>query len=57
MPRLSTIFWKLWRDESATTAIEYGVIGLVVSVTIVVSVTTIGSKISNKWIGALAGNM
>ncbi len=44
-------------DERGATSIEYGMIGLFVSILIVVGVTSIGTKIQSKWIGPLAGNL
>ena len=44
-------------DERGATSIEYGMIGLFISIIIVGSVTAIGTKLQAKWIGPLAGNL
>ncbi len=57
MHRAMTLLRELCRDEGGSTAIEYGFIGLLISIIIVGSVTTMGSKISSKWMGPIAGNL
>ena len=40
------LFARFWRDESGATAIEYGLIGGLISVVIISAVTRVGTKIS-----------
>ena len=37
--------WKLWRDEQAATAIEYGLIAALVAVVIIAALTTLGDSL------------
>lgn len=46
-----------WRDERAATAIEYGMIGVLISISIVAGVTAIGTRLSSKFLGPLAGGL
>jgi Flp pilus assembly pilin Flp len=57
MSRLPDLLKAYRLDERGATSIEYGMIGLFVSILIVVGVTSIGTKIQSKWIGPLAGNL
>jgi pilus assembly protein Flp/PilA len=57
MSRLPYLLKAYRLDERGATSIEYGMIGLFVSILIVVGVTSIGTKIQSKWIGPLAGNL
>ena len=43
-------------DESGATAIEYSMIGALVSIAIIASVKKIGTNVSSKF-GAVAGNL
>lgn len=43
---MTTIFARFLKDESGATAIEYGLIAGLISVMIIGSVTTIGTKLS-----------
>lgn len=43
---MTTIFARFLKDESGATAIEYGLIAGLISVLIIGSVTTIGTKLS-----------
>ena len=40
---------RFWRDDAATTAIEYGLIALFISVAIVVSVNALGSSVEGLF--------
>jgi pilus assembly protein Flp/PilA len=40
---------RFWRDEAATTAIEYGLIAFGISVVIVAAVNAIGSDVKNLY--------
>ena len=40
---------RFWKDEAATTAIEYGLIAFGISVVIVVSVNAIGSSVKGLY--------
>ena len=40
---------RFWRDDTATTAIEYGLIAVLVSVVIVVTVNAIGSSVEGLF--------
>jgi pilus assembly protein Flp/PilA len=40
---------RFWRDDAATTAIEYGLIAVLVSVVIVVSVNAIGTSVEGLF--------
>ena len=43
------ILRHFWKDESGASAIEYGLIAGLISVAIIGSVGTIGSKLSNTF--------
>ncbi len=43
------ILRHFWKDEAAATAIEYGIIAGLISVAIIGSVGTVGSKLSNTF--------
>jgi pilus assembly protein Flp/PilA len=47
--RLMQVFAALRNDKRAVTALEYGLIASLISVAIVASVTTIGSKVSGMF--------
>ena len=40
---------RFFRDESAATAIEYGLIAALIAVVIVAALTTIGSRLNTKF--------
>lgn len=40
---------KFWDDESGASAIEYGLIAALIAVALIVSVTSIGTSISNLF--------
>jgi pilus assembly protein Flp/PilA len=40
---------RFWKDDTATTAIEYGLIAFGISVVIVVSVNAIGSSVNGLY--------
>ena len=40
---------RFWRDEAATTAIEYGLIALCISVVIVATVNAIGTDVKGLY--------
>ena len=43
---MKSLFTKFWRDESGATAIEYGLIAGLISVVIITSIKTVGTKTS-----------
>jgi pilus assembly protein Flp/PilA len=55
MKRLLPRFAGLLRDESGATAIEYALIGGLVSIAIVVAATQMGSTLSNLVASILPG--
>ena len=40
---------KFWRDESAATAIEYGLVAAGISIAIIVAVNGLGTNLNNKF--------
>ena len=42
---MKTLFHKLLKDESGATAIEYGLIAALISVTIIAAVTIVGTQL------------
>ena len=44
-----TTFWKLLKDESGATAIEYGLIAAGISVAIIAVVQGLGSKLNTTF--------
>lgn len=40
---------RFLRDESAATAIEYGLIAALIAVVIIVGLTTVGTKLNTKF--------
>lgn len=44
-----SIFMKFCRNESGATAIEYGLIAGLISVVIITALTTIGTRLNNKF--------
>jgi len=52
---VSRHFNRFCTDESGTTAIEYALIAGIISIVIVGSVTSIGSKLQNSYLGPIAG--
>ena len=51
---MTALVARFLRDCSGSTALEYAVIGSVVSIAVVVAATTIGTKL-NGMIGVVAG--
>jgi pilus assembly protein Flp/PilA len=47
---------RFWRDDTATTAIEYGLIAFGISVVIVAAVNAIGSDVKNLYTN-VSGNL
>jgi Flp pilus assembly pilin Flp len=48
---------KFLADQRGTTSIEYGMIGVTVSIVIVTGLTSIGSKLKGQWYDALAAGL
>ena len=48
---MTTMFSRFARDETAATAIEYGLIAGLISVVIITAVTLIGTNLSAKFTG------
>ena len=46
---ISNFVYRLRNDQSGVTAIEYGLIAGAIAVAIIVTVTTLGTDISNKF--------
>jgi pilus assembly protein Flp/PilA len=46
---MKNLFTRLWKDESAATAIEYGLIAALISVAIIVAVTALGGTLQNTF--------
>ena len=42
---------RFWRDESATTAIEYCLVAGIISLAVVAGATTIGKKLAMNYFG------
>jgi pilus assembly protein Flp/PilA len=40
---------KLWKDEEAPTAVEYGVMVALIIVVVIIAVTTLGRNVSNTF--------
>jgi Flp pilus assembly pilin Flp len=47
----------LFRDRLGATAIEYALIASLISITILVSVSTIGTTISTQFFGPIVGSL
>jgi len=47
---------RFWKDETAATAIEYGLIAGMIAVVIIVSIRGVGTKLSTKM-QAISGNL
>jgi Flp pilus assembly pilin Flp len=47
----------LFRDRFGATAIEYALIASLISITILVSVSTIGTTISTQFFGPIVGSL
>lgn len=47
---------RFWRDDAATTAIEYGLIAFGISVVIVAAVNAIGTDVKNMYTN-VSGNL
>ena len=43
------IVWRFWNDRRGATAIEYAVIGTLISIVIIVSATSIGASLNAKF--------
>ena len=46
---MKNLFTRLLKDESAATAIEYGLIAALISVAIIVAVTALGGTLQNTF--------
>ena len=46
---VSNFFWRLRKNTSGVTAIEYGLIAGAIAVAIITAVTTLGTDISTKF--------
>lgn len=46
---MKTLISRFVKDESGATAIEYGLIGALISVIIIAAVKTVGSNLSNTF--------
>lgn len=46
---MNTIFSRFAKDESAATAIEYGLIAGLISVVIIGAITTVGTTLTTKF--------
>lgn len=44
-----TLFHRFLRDESGATAIEYGLIAALISITILAIITQIGTRLRNQF--------
>ncbi len=53
---MKSLFARFLRDESGATAIEYGLIAGLISVVIITSVRTVGTKMSADF-SKVAGNL
>lgn len=47
---MKTLLGRFICDESGATAIEYGIIGALISIVIVIAVTAIGTKLNAKFV-------
>ncbi len=54
--RISRLLVRFWRDEAATTAIEYGLIAFGISVVIVTAVNSIGTSVKGLYTN-VSGNL
>jgi pilus assembly protein Flp/PilA len=50
-----SIVMRFWRDETATTAIEYGLIAFGISVVIVAAVNSIGTNVKGLFTNVSTG--
>ena len=50
-----TIFKRFAKDESGATAIEYGLIAGLISVVIIATITTIGTRLNGKFTSISSG--
>ena len=50
-------FLQFLRDERGTTSIEYGVIGTVISISIIVGLTSIGSKMNILFFNKMSNGL
>ncbi len=55
MERIRLSFLELVRDERGATAIEYGLVALIISITIISSVTFYGVRVSSYLMAAASG--
>ena len=53
---MKNLFTRFAADQSGATAIEYGLIAGLISVVIITALTTIGTRLSNKF-NAISGNL
>jgi pilus assembly protein Flp/PilA len=55
MERIRLTFLELVRDERGATAIEYGLVAIIISVTIITSVTFYGTQVNSFLMAAASG--
>jgi pilus assembly protein Flp/PilA len=48
---MTQMLMKLWKDEEAPTAVEYGVMVALIAVVIIVAVTNLGTKLRDVFSG------
>ena len=46
---MTQMLMKLWKDEEAPTAVEYGIMVALIAVVIIVAVGTIGDNLTTKF--------
>jgi pilus assembly protein Flp/PilA len=55
MERIRLSFLELVRDERGATAIEYGLVAIIISITIITSVTFYGTQVNSFLMAAASG--
>ena len=45
------MLWKFLSDERAATAIEYGVIGMLIGIAVVIAAGSVGPVLEEMWTG------
>ncbi len=46
---MTQMLMKLWKDEEAPTAVEYGIMVALIAVAIIVAVTAVGDGLNNTF--------
>jgi len=46
---MKSLFIRFFNDQSGATAIEYGLIAALIAVVCITTLTTVGSKLNNKF--------